>query len=103
LIDFSNTSGNKNPPAEILNDVASFILAMPQLETNAEILSGSVILVANGKTWTFEIPSQRQKWGIITSERIINADKKEETKVMPIKVEDWANPPRWTNRWYDGK
>lgn len=103
LIDFSNSSGNKNRPAEILNDVASFILAMPQLETNAEILSGSVIFVSNGKTWTFEIPAQRQKWGVISSERIINADRKPETKVMPVQIGDMAFPPRWTNRWYDGK
>jgi hypothetical protein len=103
LMDFVNVDGKQNFPAEKLNNVASFVLSIPQIETNAEILSGSVVLVANGKTWTFDIPPQRQKWGLITSEKIINANNKMETKVMRIQIGDLTSPPRWTNRWYDGK
>jgi hypothetical protein len=84
-------------PAKIFNGVDSFILQMPQIETNTEVLSGSVVVTVNDLSWVFDIPPQKQKYGIITSAR-----SKVETRVWPVTIVDDWYPLRFTN-FFDGK
>jgi len=47
-------------------------LRLPDMETNAEVLSGVVVLNVNDFTWRFEIPSQKPKWGMTTTQKTKN-------------------------------
>lgn len=85
------------------NNVDSFILHLPDMETNAEIVSGTVFLIVNDFTWAFDVPQQVSKWGFITMQKATNSAGKAEAKILRVPISDWAYPPRFTNRWYDGK
>jgi hypothetical protein len=84
-------------PARSFDGVKSLALSMPQLgalvgsnfPTNAEVLAGDVLVTVNSSlTWEFDIPPQKQKFGQITSKRIMNAQGKTEVQVMPVSVID---------------
>lgn len=87
-------------PANIFNAVESFVLEMPQIETNTEVLSGSVVVTANDLNWVFDVPQQKQKYGMITSMKVKNALGKIEVKVMPTPVADISGNPVG---FFDGK
>ena len=86
-----------------VNNVDSFVLHLPDMETNAEVVSGSVFLIVNDFTWAFDVPHQVTKWGFITMQKTIDSSGKPEAKILRIPISDWVYPPRFTNRWYDGK
>jgi hypothetical protein len=88
-------------PAESFDEISSFGVSTTAMETNSEVLSGSVVVTVNASlTWEFKIAPQRVKYGMLTSQNVTNAENKLETRVWPVSVVpcDLA----WTNL-YDGK
>jgi hypothetical protein len=76
---------------------------LPELETNAEIVSGIVVLNVNDSTWTFAIPRQVTKWGAVTMKKTKDTNGRDKAEIWPVQVVDFIYPPRFTNLWYDGK
>ena len=85
------------------NDVDAFIMQLPEMETNAEIVSGTVLLNVNEFTWTFDVPRQVSKWGAITMHKIKDKNGQTMAQAWRIPIGDFVYPPRFTNLWYDGK
>jgi hypothetical protein len=79
-------------------------LQIPQIETNkdVDVISGSIAVAVNSAlTWTFDIPPQKQKFGVITGQQVTNANKIS-SKILPITLKDWqgTNPKEY---FFDGK
>lgn len=90
-------------PLKTFDDVGCLVFSMPQVSSNAEVVSGSVIVTVNSSlTWNFEIPPQKQRWGFITAKKIKIAKNEFKTEVLPIKIVDNAYAPTFTN-FFDGK
>jgi hypothetical protein len=83
--------------------VGSLVIWLPRMETNVWIVEGIVEVKVNSLRWSFLIPAQRQGFGFITSQIFTNAENRIESKVLRIPISDFVYPPRFTNRWYDGK
>lgn len=73
------------------------------METNVTIESGIVEVKVNSLRWEFPIPAQRQQWNIMTSQIVTNTSNVIEAKVLRVPIRDFVDPPRFMNRWYDGK
>lgn len=82
--------------------VRALILSMP-FETNMVVETGSVVLTVNNFKWTFDIPRQKPKWGIISMQKNEDSTGHIETQVLRVPISDFVYPPRFTNRVYDGK
>lgn len=81
--------------------VNALFLSMP-FETNMVVESGTVVLNVNNLIWRFDIPRQKPKWGIITMTRSKDKNGDFKSSILRVPIIDWAVPPRFTNRWYDG-
>lgn len=103
-LDFLETESDRNKIlVKQFNDVDSVILYVSELQTNTEVVSGNVYLTVNNLKWSFAIPPQKTKWGLITMQKITNSAGITESKVRRLQIGDFVSPPRWTNLWYDGK
>ena len=88
-------------PAKTFDDVGCFVLSVPQISSNAEVLSGSVVVTLNSSLiWNFDIPPQKQRWGFITAKKIKASKNKGETVVLPIQI---LNPQTQETNFFDGK
>jgi hypothetical protein len=102
-LDFVNEDINRlKTSVKQFDGIDSLILKMPDMETNAEVVSGTVLLTVNDFTWKLDIPREISKWGLITMQKTNRAGSTE-AQVLRVPVSDWAYPPRFTNSWYDGK
>jgi hypothetical protein len=91
------------PSLRRLNDIGSFYIRLPEMQTNVSIVSGVLELKANTARWQFPVPAQTQRYGIISSCWITNMSDQLEAKVLRVPIMDWISPPRFTNRVYTGE
>jgi hypothetical protein len=75
------------------------ILHLPDMETNAEVLSGVVVLNVNDSTWRFEIPRQIPKWGMVTTQKT----KKGIFQIFGLQMLYPQEDGSYSTNWYDGK
>jgi hypothetical protein len=87
-------------PVKTFNEVGCFIVSLPQMETNVEVVSGIVEVKVNSSRWQFLIPSQNPRFGIITSQIIATGKNGEIVKVFPIRLGDFTGNQVGV---YDGK
>ena len=101
--DFLSSESDRNKIlVKQFDAVKALILAMP-FETNMVVESGSVLLTVNNFKWTFDIPKQKPKWGIISMQIVIDSTGHLIPQVLRVPISDFVSPPRFTNRIYDGK
>lgn len=86
------------------NEVDSFILQFSEMDRNAEVVSGLVVLHVNDSTWEYDVPPQKPKWGLVTMRRTRDKKGKLISEVKPVPVIDFVEPPRvQKEQVYDGK
>jgi hypothetical protein len=73
---------------------------MPQISSNAEIISGSVHVIVNAAAWDFAIAPQKQNFGVISGRVIKRHGHLMQTEVMPISILDLATG---VTNLFDGK
>jgi len=108
LLDMPGSGALAMPPdagigksAKSFGEVGSFVLSMPQISSNTEVLSGSIFVTINSSlNWVFDIPPQKQRFGLITGAKIKTADNKVATEVFPITI---LTLPSNTTNFFDGK
>jgi hypothetical protein len=100
---FSSNRFELGQPVRKFNGVGNFVITLPQMQTNVTVVSGYVELKANASRWKFPVPSQTQRYGIMTSQLITNTGTGLEAKIMRVPIVDWAFPPRFTNRVFTGE
>ncbi|HEY3855640.1 MAG TPA: hypothetical protein VGO67_14720 [Verrucomicrobiae bacterium] len=74
-------------------------LHLPDMETNAEVISGVVVLNVNDSTWRFEILDQLTKWGTITTQRTKNG----RFLIWPVEILFPKGDGTYLTNWYNGK
>lgn len=97
---FGKTDGAK---VGVFNNIGSVVISLPPMGTNVVVISGKILVKVNSSRWEFPIPPQKPYMGMITSEIITNSNGERAAKVFPVRVADWAVPPRFPERLYDGK
>jgi hypothetical protein len=83
------------------DDVDAIVLQLPEMETNAQFVSGAVLLNINASTWVFSLPAQIPRWGLVTAK--IDRKHDNNATILSVPLVDFVFPPRFTNRVYDGK
>lgn len=101
--DFLESESDRNIPVNRFDDVDSFILYVAELPTNVVVVTGNVYLTVNDSKWTFDIPPQKPKWGLITMQKTTDKNGNPQAEILRVPISDFVYPPRFTNRWYDGK
>ena len=81
-------------------NVGSFVISLPPLETNVVVISGTVQVKVNSSRWSFPIPAQTPRYGLISSQLTTNAAKQIEAKILTVPVSDISGNPIGV---YDGK
>jgi hypothetical protein len=100
---FASNNFVNGTPVKKLNEVGGLVISLPLMATNLYVHSGTVEVKVNSLRWQFPIPAQRPYLGYMTSQVIVDAKKRIDSKVLPIRVADWAVPRRFPDHEYDGK
>jgi hypothetical protein len=66
-----------------IGNINSFTLQMPEMETNAEVISGTIFLNVNDFTWTFDVPRQISKWGLVTMQYKKDSNGYKKAEILP--------------------
>lgn len=75
-------------PVGTFTNVGSFVINLPEFETNVVVLSGTVEIKVNSSRWSFPIPAQTARYGVITSQLTTNSAKQIEARILPIRIGD---------------